>query len=56
MDYYKHSKFVLAFENSSSPGYCTEKLFHAKVAGAIPIYWGDPLVMNDFEHQGKNYE
>jgi GR25 family glycosyltransferase involved in LPS biosynthesis len=52
VDYYKHSKFVLAFENSSSPGYCTEKLFHAKVAGAIPIYWGDPLVMNDFDEAG----
>jgi len=52
VDYYKNSKFVIAFENSSSPGYCTEKLFHAKVAGAIPIYWGDPLVMNDFEEAG----
>lgn len=52
VEYYKSSKFVLAFENSSSPGYCTEKLFHAKVAGAIPIYWGDPLVMNDFEEAG----
>lgn len=50
--YYKNSKFVLAFENASSPGYCTEKLFHAKVAGAIPIYWGDPLVTNDFEEEG----
>jgi len=52
VDYYKSSKFVLAFENASSPGYCTEKLFHAKVAGAIPIYWGDPLVTNDFEEAG----
>jgi hypothetical protein len=52
VEYYKNSKFVIAFENSSAPGYCTEKLFHAKVAGAIPIYWGDPLVMNDFEEAG----
>jgi GR25 family glycosyltransferase involved in LPS biosynthesis len=51
-DYYKDSKFVIAFENSSSPGYCTEKIFHAKVAGAIPIYWGDPLVGNDFDEAG----
>ena len=52
VEYYRSSKFVLAFENASSPGYCTEKLFHAKVAGAIPIYWGDPVVTNDFEEEG----
>lgn len=42
------SKFVLAFENSSFPGYTTEKLLHALHAGAVPIYWGDPLVGRDF--------
>lgn len=41
-------KFCLAIENSSFPGYCTEKLFEAKMAGCIPIYWGDPLVARDF--------
>lgn len=34
-------KFNLCFENSSYPGYLTEKLFDAYNAGCIPIYWGD---------------
>lgn len=42
----KHSwlqnyKFNICFENSSYPGYLTEKLFDAYNAGCIPIYWGD---------------
>jgi GR25 family glycosyltransferase involved in LPS biosynthesis len=52
VDFYKKYKFVLTFENSSSPGYTTEKLFHAKVAGAVPIYWGDPFVDRDFDSAG----
>lgn len=39
----KH-KFVIAFENSSSPGYLTEKFAEAAQADAVPIYWGDPEV------------
>ncbi len=34
-------KFNICFENSSYPGYLTEKLFDAFFAGCIPIYWGD---------------
>ena len=52
VDYYKDFKFVIAFENSSAPGYTTEKLFHAKVSGAVPIYWGDPFVDRDFDSRG----
>lgn len=37
-------KFVFAYENSSYPGYNTEKLIHALMAGTVPFYWGDPLV------------
>jgi hypothetical protein len=37
-------KFTIAFENSSSPGYTTEKLVHALAADTIPIYWGDPEI------------
>jgi hypothetical protein len=37
-------KFVIAFENSSSTGYITEKFAHAAQANAIPIYWGDPNI------------
>lgn len=35
-------KFVIAFENSSSAGYLTEKFADAAAADAVPIYWGDP--------------
>ena len=37
----KNYKFNICFENSSYPGYLTEKLFDAFAAGCIPIYWGD---------------
>jgi hypothetical protein len=41
-------KFVIACENSSSPGYLTEKFAEAALANAIPIYWGDPTIGNRF--------
>lgn len=41
-------KFHLAYENSSYPGYTTEKLLHGLQADTVPIYWGDPLVAVDF--------
>lgn len=41
-------KFSIAAENSSTPGYTTEKLVHALAADTIPIYWGDPEVSVDF--------
>ena len=52
VDFYKQYRFVLAYENDSSPGYTTEKLLHAKVAGCVPIYWGDPKVERDFDTGG----
>ncbi len=44
----KNYKFSLAFENSSYPGYLTEKILDPFLAHSIPIYWGDPLVHLDF--------
>jgi hypothetical protein len=41
-------KFNIAFENSSVPGYTTEKIMHAMAANTLPIYWGNPLVGRDF--------
>ena len=41
-------KFTIAFENSSHPGYTTEKILHSFAANSIPIYWGNPLVTKDF--------
>ena len=45
-------RFALAYENSASSGYCTEKYLHAKAAGAVPIYWGDPDFQRDFDPAG----
>lgn len=41
-------RFNLCFENSSYPGYCTEKLFEALCAKTIPIYWGSSTAALDF--------
>lgn len=41
-------KFTLAFENSVSDGYTTEKLVEPMLAGSLPIYWGNPQVARDF--------
>jgi len=41
-------KFNLCFENSSYPGYATEKLYEALCAKTVPIYWGSPTIECDF--------
>ncbi len=41
-------KFVIAFENTSYPGYLTEKFAHAAASNAVPIYWGEPDIGNIF--------
>ena len=41
-------KFNIAFENSSSPGYTTEKIMQPYTVNSVPIYYGNPLVENDF--------
>jgi len=41
-------KFTIAFENSSYPGYTTEKLIHPMLVESVPIYWGNNLVNLDF--------
>lgn len=44
-------KFCMCYENSSYPGYVTEKMLHAKVAGTVPIYWGNRTFAMDFNPQ-----
>ena len=41
IEWLKSYKFNICFENGSHPGYLTEKLFDAFLAGCVPIYWGD---------------
>ena len=52
MAFYRNYKFCLAYENSEQSGYTTEKYLHAKAAGCVPIYWGDPDVQHDFDMEG----
>lgn len=48
MDFIKDYKFVISFENSSYPGYTTEKLIEPMLVNSIPIYWGNTSVAKDF--------
>jgi len=49
LEFLKKYKFCLAYENESAPGYTTEKWLHAKAAGCVPIYWGDPKFEREFD-------
>lgn len=44
----KEYKFNLAFENRSWPGYTTEKIVEPMFVHTIPVYWGNPLIHQDF--------
>lgn len=48
LEFLRGYKFNIAFENSSSPGYTTEKIMEAYAANTIPIYYGNPLISADF--------
>ncbi len=48
IEFLKKYKFTIAFENSRSNGYTTEKLPQPFQAFSIPIYWGNPLVTRDY--------
>ena len=44
----KRAKFNIAGENCSYDGYATEKIVEAFAADTIPIYYGDPNIVKDF--------
>jgi hypothetical protein len=48
LDIISNYKFNICFENSIYPGYYTEKLLHAKIAGCIPLYYSDEKITEDF--------
>lgn len=48
MAFAKQYRFTMAFENSSTKGYTTEKILEAFAASTIPIYWGNPEVAKEF--------
>lgn len=47
-EFQKNYKFSLAMENSKVSGYTTEKIIEAWAAGTIPIYWGNPDIVKEF--------
>lgn len=55
IDFLKQYKFNIAFENSQYNGYCTEKLIEAFAAQTVPIYWGDPSLLNSDFINPKSY-
>ncbi len=48
-------KFNICYENEICKGYVTEKLLQAKMAGCVPIYWGDETALQDFNPEGFIY-
>jgi len=44
----RQCRFTIAFENERVPGYTTEKLVEAHAGRTVPIYWGDPDVVDVF--------
>lgn len=53
-------KFSIAFESVSQRGFVTEKLIHAFAAKTVPIYFGDPLIGQQFNEKAfincRNYK
>lgn len=45
-------RFTISFENTEIPGYTTEKIIDAWLAGSVPIYWGNPAVSREFPTDG----
>lgn len=44
-------KFTIAAENARYNGYTSEKLLTALQAHTIPIYWGNPLIFQDYNEK-----
>lgn len=42
-------KFNIAFENSTVPGYTTEKVMEPLAVRSVPIYYGNPRIDEDFD-------
>jgi hypothetical protein len=45
----KDYKFTFAIENSSYPGYVTEKIIDPMIAHSVPLYWGSSEICKDFQ-------
>lgn len=56
-------KFSVAVENSGARGYTTEKIMEAFASQTVPIYWGNPDIVKEFNpdsfinvHDFKSFE
>jgi hypothetical protein len=49
IEFMKDYKFVMGFENSSHPGYSSEKLIDGFISKTIPLYWGDTNANIDYD-------
>ncbi|ORC87244.1 Alpha-(1,3)-fucosyltransferase, family GT10 [Trypanosoma theileri] len=49
---FRKYKYAMALENSRERDYVTEKVYHALLSGAIPLYWGAPNI-EDFLPSGR---
>jgi len=47
-EFMEEYKFTISFENSSYPGYTTEKILEPMRVNSVPIYWGNPKICKDF--------
>jgi len=47
--FFRECKFAVCFENEAAVGYTTEKLPDVLLSEAVPLYWGDPTVHQDFD-------
>ncbi len=48
IEFERDYKFTMCFENSSAPGYTTEKIMEAFAGQTVPIYWGNPDIASEF--------
>ncbi len=48
IEFLRQYKFNIAFENRFLPGYTTEKIYEPMMARCMPIYWGNPLIHEEF--------
>jgi hypothetical protein len=51
LNFIKKYKFTIAFENSVSEGYTTEKITQPMSVGSIPIYFGNPKIKEEFNEK-----
>ena len=51
LSFQQEYRYSLVFENSSFPGYVTEKIMDAFAAATIPIYWGDSLIDKELNNK-----